>query len=303
MPRRTLRIEPVLLAALLCAGCTNLSGVSEFRAYDAAIDNLSSGTAAMADYLRVAEKKEAIALIDHGVGEGATMEAVPVNGVTAGVPRFGIAPRFQPAHATYFSETADPPLTAALVRSVSALSHYNDALSVYAEGRGLEAATSSLVGLSHDLRAGLAALGPTVPGLGTGAEVLQQGVGVAGTVGSREAFRTELTARGAKLDELLVGLRVASTEVFANLTAEEMDELKSVPSDARKAELIETVRAKRRVVAEWVLLVDLARDALAALRAAVAAEPSLAASAASGAELAAEARARAEAIRRILAER
>ena len=92
---RRYAVAALLIVASL-GGCSNNAGIAEFKVYTQTIDSLVKASQPIVDRLAVAERRNAVRLIDRGE---------TVNGATAGTPDTGveddliIAPRFAVEHA------------------------------------------------------------------------------------------------------------------------------------------------------------------------------------------------------------
>lgn len=288
-------VSSVLLTFLIC-GCVNRNGVAEFRLYTEAIDTLVTVSEPMADRLRAEEREAGLRNIDKFGNE--------VAGVNAGDPGdTGIAPDFEPEQAAYFSPTGDTPLAGAIRAAAFALKRYNDALLIYADGRGLDQAQSDLVAVSTDISFGLTALGATAK-TGAAQAVVNEVVSAAGAVGSRAAFQNLLKKQGSALDELLGKLVDKFPKIYEALTGNDKDQLDDGIFDGgSKPEIVSRMKMKRSLVAEWVLLIRSARLLLADAILAIDGPGSISNNLATIAALSGDASIRAARIRALLAER
>jgi hypothetical protein len=297
------RVGALVVAAALLGGCANTAGVAEFQVYALSVDTLAAASEPVIARLRVEERRSAVRRIDGGRVTADGLGSFTVNGADAGAPVLGLAPEFRVAHASYFAESGDPPLAAAVRLSVEALRRFSAAMTVYAEGRGLDDAIGDLAGVAGDVRAGLSAFGAAVPAADTALAGAREAAQFADAVGSRAAFRRILREEGANVDALFAQLIENAPVVFDTIT--EPDRVaRELEADARQAEALRArIVADRALVAEWTMMLVETRAQFAATLAAIDAPGSAGASIASAAAASADLRVRLDRIRAIEAAR
>ena len=213
----------VVAAFLLMAslgGCSNNAGIAEFKVYTQTIDSLVKASQPIVDRLAVAERRNAVRLIDQGA---------EVNGATAGAPDTSvddeliIAPRFAVEHARYFAQSSYPPLAGSINAAFRALDRFNRIALIYANGQSLDAARTDIENLSRSISAAAKLAGATFPG-GTALNVAIEGGSTIAAFGSRDAFREILKEQGSNLISLLETLRKNSPAVYEQLTQKLFDD-------------------------------------------------------------------------------
>ena len=281
---------------ILLAGCGTTAGVAEFKIYTQSINAVAEASTPIVDRLSVVERANAVDLIDR--------DGVKVNGATAGLPVRGLAQDFKVEHAAYFAETGRPPFAGSVDLSIAALQRFNAALAIYADGKALDAARSDLLAVATNAQLAAAALKIPLKGAVPVIEAASEGAAILGAIGSRAAFRRLLKSEGKKVDDLLVGLIKNAPIIFQYLSAPEFDERAlEVPGTDGFTKATEKVRNTRTLVAEWVLLLQTARQALAASLAAVDQPGTAGTGIADAALISAEIKTRLERIRAILAKK
>ncbi len=250
---------------LIVSGCDTYRGVSEFNSYR------DTYTAAK------------------GVGEG-MLDRLAVSERTlyqTAYPFDPLSSPFEPSSAPYLVTSVDPPATAALRRTLAAVTSYNDALYALASGQEGAAIAGKITRLST-IGAGaaddLAALGaPELQKVG--------GVAAARAVNTvlaafeplaaqiidfetRADFRKMLVAEEPTIRAALKACRDQTPAIFegirgAVVTRESGPTSRGTLSPAAKSQIDST----RLAIANWVVLLDLSDDALQAAVAAVKADP------------------------------
>lgn len=256
----------VFLIVASLGGCSNNAGIAEFKVYTQTIDTLVKASQPIVDRLAVAERRNAVRLIDRGE---------TVNGASAGTPdtnvddEFVIAPRFAVEHARYFAESGYPPLAGSINSAFRALDRFNRIALIYANGQSLDSARTDIENLSRNISTAAELAGATLPGAGTAVNVALEGGASIAAFGSRDAFREILKEQGTNLISLLEALRNNSPAVFEQLTQKlyddrELQKLLGEPID----QTVGNIRRERTIVGEWVVMLD---SAIVALRATLAA--------------------------------
>ncbi len=253
------------------AACGSYRGIAEFTLYQTAFDKTYTTSTAILDQLAVAERQ---LFLDHN----------PESETTSF--------RFNPDLAAYYTDSVDPPGTAAFRRALTVTKTYNDLLYGLASGQTANALVARLselevnVGKAAGESQGLLAAVTKVPslsglaGIATGLDAgftamkpfLQLGINFR----SREQFRLALTGNYPAVRKLLVELRNGTPVVFPVLTAMTLRAVRN--SDlARPLTQAENDKIKtyRKLLSDWVILIDGTILALDRAEAAATAAPTL----------------------------
>lgn len=285
---------------LLLAACSNTAGVAEFRVYAEAVDALAIASEPLVDRLGVAERRNAVELIDQGTAPGGEVVA----GAQAGDPAKGLAPHFKLQHAAYFAKSGDPPFAGAIRASVASLRRFNAAALVYAEGRALDDARTDLTATTANITGGFTALAAAsgvsiaAPAVGPAVKAFLEGASIFGEFGSRDAFRDILREEGARIDTLLTALMENAPIAFNALTESDFERRGDlILEGADITEVTARIVKEREILAEWVLLIRDAKTLLADTLRAIDAPQTLGGGVAVASELSGDIRARLERIR------
>lgn len=252
-----------ILVSVGTTGCVSRAGIAEFQAYKNIFDTAAEAAEPIIAILRNEERALKRGRINDGKAE---------NGVAVDVAS-GIAMNFDPAHAEILSDTADPPFTHAVRGAVSVLQSYNEIMIKYAEGTALDALRAEAKRLQNEAigtASALAGAAGSSFALGAGAKVALGTIGeVAGTLaksGSRQAFRTELVKREPEMQTLLDELISSTVEAYDLVTRRSQRVVLSGEASAKDERA--KIEARRKMLAEWVVLL---RNSKIALRSAASA--------------------------------
>lgn len=291
------------LVLLLLSACGTTAGVAEFRVYTQAIDATAEASAPIIDRLSVVERANAVSLIDNGNDDDGTLKGSVVNNADAGIPDRGLAQNFAVAHAAYFAQTGRPPFAGSIELSIAALQRFNGAMTLYADGKALDAALADFVAIGRNAELAATALGISVASAVPATSVAAEGISALGGIGSRSAFRDLLKSEGKTVDDLLAALIDKAPLVFQYLSTPDFDERalhrRGEPGFEKATTAITNTRA---LIAEWVLLLQAARQALASALLAIDDPGTLGTGIADAALITSEIRTRMDRIRAILAE-
>lgn len=311
---RTYRRQPgfvalALLGAML-AGCASTTGLREFRVYQSAFDKADAASAQILDELAVAEREAAQRLI--AAGKDPVKVDPPTSRPSAQMLRSqGFDQSFYIVDSVYETDIGDPPGTAAIRRSLRAVADFNTIVLAYGEGRGLDElkASANLVATQATAAASAVALaaGTTlaIPALAPALGLVNEGMDVALQAASRAAFRDAVVARQPAVDQILVGVRDTAPEVFSLLTRNIATDAKNAWEDRRTADLqaaVAKLDGYRKLISNWVIMLEQTRQALALAVAAIEGPPDQVAALADVAQGAAELRDRSTRINRLLVE-
>jgi hypothetical protein len=273
-----------LLAALvmtLAGGCVSTTGLPEFRAYQSAFDQAFAASTQILDELAVAERAAALRLIAAG-RDPVTQDPPTPRSDPAQLRSDGFDPQFYVVDSVYETGLGDPPGTAAIRRALATVADFNNLLLAYGEGRGLDElkAQASAVAAEGTAAAGAAALALgtplAIPALPAALGLVNEGLDVALRAASRAAFRDALVARAPDIDAILEDVRDTAPTVFSLLTRDVANRAKDLRDDGRDAEAAEAVAridAYRKLLSNWVLMLEQTQAALAATVAAVTGPP------------------------------
>jgi len=274
---------------VMVGGCVSTAGLPEFRAYQDAFTQAEAASAAILDELAVAEREAARRLIRSGQEPVTTVPAVAAEAVggaavtsspalsrtdRARIERDGFDDRFYVRDAVYQADLGDPPGTAAIRRSLDSVAAFNAVVLAYAEGRALDELKAQAGVLATDVSAALSAValplgvpGLALPGLLPALKLVQEGADAALQAASREAFREAVLARQPTIDAILVEVRDTAPTIFSLLTRGLSRAAKDLRDEDRAAEAeaaVVKIESYRRLLANWVILLDQTRSALAA---------------------------------------
>ncbi|NLI31848.1 MAG: hypothetical protein GX422_03565 [Deltaproteobacteria bacterium] len=271
---RCLKAGFLLFSAFMAAGCVSTAGMAEFRLYHESFDRMSVTSATIFDELAAAERAKARELFKKG------LPPIPGTRTNPGTIRAsGFDEQFYIEDAPYVSSIDDPPATAAFRRSLAAVAGFNSIILAYAEGRSLRELKQEAADLSSTARGALdvveAAKGIGIlnmPAVGAALALVKAGADEALKTASRSAFREAVVAHQPQIDTILVTVRDGTPAIFGLLTDDLADSAKDAmdAGDRRTAEvLISQIETYRRMLSDWVLLLDETRVALDATVAAI----------------------------------
>jgi hypothetical protein len=251
------------LLGIVLAGCASLQGVEQFEEYRRAFERNHATAGAILDQLAIQERK--LFLKFQG-------------------PRGAV--RFDPAYARYYTDSADPPGTAAFRRALDTVKAYNDLLYGLASGQTSEALISK-AGTFHTKLAeassevgGLVGIGAATQlgkvslFLNTAFTTIRPFAQTALTLRSRAEFRRYAIEYYPPVREILVELRTGTGVIFPILAADALDRLRRSPTGNSKEDL-DKIDTYRKLLADWVILIDGSIKALDLVKLAVEADPTI----------------------------
>lgn len=238
-----------LVAALVLASCATLSGIREFEDYRVAYQKAYETGSRILDVLADAERENFFI---------ETPEATS----TRETP-------FIPANAAYYTESVDPPGTAAFQRALDVVKSYNDLLYALATGEKAKDLTAKLSDFAAKKSAAVsetgaaAAAGGSVAAvsgtIGGALSVLTPAIEAGLTYRSRDEFRRFLRETHPAIKTILATLRERTVDVFPTLVS-------GVRRDARRTGFDEAklrkIRTYRGLLSDWVVLLEAAEAAL-----------------------------------------
>jgi hypothetical protein len=253
-----------VIFCLVLAACAN-QGIAEFELYRSAFERTYGTSTAILDQLAVQERE--LFMRTRGRINPANL-------------------RFDPNLARYYTDTVDPPGTAAFRRALETVKTYNDVLYGLASGQTAEA----LVGKLGELNAKIgdaAGEASSLVGVG-GAEVagataaldrlfvqIAPFLRVALTARSREEFREFVVRHYPIINAILLELRQGTRAIFPILTAATLRRVRDAPSGGLTADEIRKLETYRKLLADWVILIDATIKSLDNVRAAAGADPTI----------------------------
>ena len=247
------QVFPVVLVLML-AGCAGRAGVEEFRIYSRSVDAVAVASEPIVAQIRIAER--------HFERERIREGRMVLGKQDKNARTNGYVEEFYPEHAVFFTESIDPPYTAAMVYSLATIVSYNRSLLLYADGAALAPLLAELGRVETEAGNALTAIGiATAPALATASPALtalREGARLAIQAASREAFRTELLARDEQVHALLDALIASSRTTFELLTRNNVKVLRRASGDARTQEL-KKLELKRLMLSEWVIALERAK--------------------------------------------
>ncbi len=262
-----------LLAAMALAGCASERGIPEFQVYQSAFEATEATATAVIDEMEAVEIAVSLELIGQGFSplepERDVSGRIRANG--------GFDDAFHMVDAVYYATGRTPPVATAFRRALRAVGDFNDAVGAYADGRALDAVRAEFVGLGASLEdlagsAGIGgALGLSVPG-GAAAGAAFDVVRGALDAGTKEAFRQAMLDAHPQIDAILAEMRDAAPRIFDLLTRDARNRAKDAITAGRVADrdaAIAEIDRYRVVMSNWVVSLEDARLALAAVIAAI----------------------------------
>jgi len=264
--RRGLNVRSLLFAFLACvlSACA-AGGVVEFESYKTAFDNVQSTSTSILDQLAQQER-----WLFFAVNKSARS---PV--------------KFDPDLARYYTDSVDPPGTASFRAALATIKAYNDLLYGLETGQTAQALSAKVAALEASITSaasdasGLIAPAKALPQIqvavatvnGLFAE-LQPFLQLALTARSREEFHDFLVQSYPIVRRLLVELRNSTSKIFPVLTAAVVDPANRVGRSLTAAEQSK-IDTYRKLLADWVVLIDTTVKALDAANTAALAPPTL----------------------------
>ncbi|MFK0691128.1 hypothetical protein ACFX5Q_23440 [Mesorhizobium sp. IMUNJ 23033] len=185
--------------------------------------------------------------------------------------------KFDPELASYYTDTVDPPATRAFRNAFQAVIAYNDLLYGLSSGQTADALTAKIgtmnASLANSIQSADFLTSSTLPqrvaisaGLQTAflqvRPLLRAGLGLR----SRQRFREYLIAFYPATRNLLVGLRQSTGNMFLILNAPELNRIRASATGQPSKEDLDHILTYRRLLANWVILIDAAIDALDAAK-------------------------------------
>lgn len=263
---RDLKAALFLIAAAFGLNACATGGIAEFEAYKTAFDKVQTTSASIFDQLAIQER-----LLFLRVSPKAH------NSVT-----------FDPNLARYYTDSVDPPGTAALRAALDTIKTYNDLLYGLETGQTAEALAGKISALesslisgakdSSSVISGLAKADPRVaaalPAIDEAFQFLLPLVQEALKLRSREYFRAFLVKAYPYVTSLLHELRESTRYIFPVLTAAIRNSKTTLISGVTTADN-DKVTTYRRLLADWVILIDATIKALDQANAAAQAPPTV----------------------------
>jgi hypothetical protein len=261
-----LRAALFLIAAAFALNACATGGIAEFEAYKAAFDKAQTTSASIFDQLAIQERWLFL-----------RVNRKALNSVT-----------FDPNLARYYTDSIDPPGTAALRASLDTIKTYNDILYGLETGQTAEALAGKISALESSLISGVKDTSSVISGL-TKAEphvaaalpaidaafqVLLPFVQEALKLRSREYFRTFLVKAYPTVMALLHELRESTRYIFPVLTAAIRNSDTAVRAGLTAADT-DKVNTYRKLLADWVILIDATAKALERAKLAAEAPPTV----------------------------
>jgi hypothetical protein len=252
---------------LALAACGLSQGIAEFEIYRSAFEKTYGTSTAILDQLAVQER-ELFLRSRRGRVDLSTV-------------------RFDPNLATYYTDTTDPPGTAAFRRALETVKAYNDLLYGLASGQTAEALVSKLADLNAKIGAAVGEAGALVGG-GAQLELVAATAGlnqifteiapfvrVALKFRAREEFRVFVVQYYPPVRDILGELRQGTRAIFPVLTAATLRRVRNAPAGTLTADEVKKLETYRKLLADWVILIDATIKSLDAVKAAVEADPTI----------------------------
>ncbi len=288
-PAGRVRVLVVATLVALLVGCVSSRGIQQFALYQAAFEQTNSTANAVLDQLAVQERQ---------------------------LFRFGVRhvyQEFNPDEAAYYSDAGDPPNTGAFRNSLATVDTYNDLLYALVSGQSAASMVAQLGELQVNVSKALGDVG-SFAGQGPQAAALGAALGQAFNLlkpaierglrqRSRQAFRVYLLQNYPIVREILVEIRGGTAVIFPVLTAAVLQRSRAdITSGALTAAEIQKVESYRKILSDWVILIDATIIALDQVNASLSAAPTVAGTVAGLNSIAIDLSAASDAARKDLAE-
>lgn len=249
------------------AACS-VNGIVEFEAYKSAFDKTQATAGGILDQLAVQERALFLK-----VNKSARS---PI--------------RFNPTLARYYTDSVDPPGTASFRAALDTIKAYNDLLYGLETGQTAQAMTAKISALESSLMsatnstAGVLAAGAAVsPQVGAAMASLNQIfaqltplIQSALTFRSQQEFQAFLISAYPTVRELLLELRASTGVIFPVLTAATVARsIRDTGNGALTADESSKIDGYRKLLADWVILIEATIKALDQAKTAADAPPSV----------------------------
>ncbi|MHC2289857.1 hypothetical protein [Bradyrhizobium barranii] len=253
------------LAFLLLLGCASVA-VQEFEVYKTAFDKTNEASTAILDQLALQER--ALFLRHYKYARSAT--------------------RFDPGLARFFSDSVDPPGTAAFRGALQVIKAYNDLLYGLESGQTAQTLAAKLSAMESATSSSIVAVGG-VAATATGANSASLAASMATfdkifqtllpfiqlglKYRAQEEFRAFLIQNYLPVRDLLLHLRNGTSAIFPVLTAASIREFNE--GGTISTEDSKRIETYRKLLADWVILLEATIKALDRAKAAAEAPPTL----------------------------
>ena len=255
------------LALIVLTACASVA-IQEFETYKTAFDKTNQASSAILDQLALQER--ALFLRRYKYAKSGT--------------------HFDPDLAPYFTDATDPPGTAAFRGSLEVVKAYNDLLYGLETGQTSQALAAKLSAMESATTGGITAtsgvLSAAVPSVSAG---LTASMTVLNTAFSnmlpfiqlglkyraQEEFRIFLVQNYDAVHAILAHLRSSTAVIFPILTAASVRASNVDPTGAISAEDSKRIETYRKLLADWVILIDATIKALDRAKVAAEAPPTI----------------------------
>ncbi len=256
----------VLVGLFWLSACASTQGVTQFEAFRSAYEQAYATGNTILDQLAVAERDTYQRVHRQRQGQ----QQVP----------------FNPKAAAYYTDAVDPPGTAAFRRSLATVKAYNDIVYGLATGQTGKTLTAQAYTLkaqslaaATDAAAAAAIIAPGVStasliGLSSTLDMLRPFVEIGATSLSRAAFRDYLVQNAPTVRAVLVKLKESTPAIFPLLTTKSRAE--GLMQDSYGDGSLSKMGSYRRLLSDWVILIDASIATLDQTTAALTARASLA---------------------------
>jgi hypothetical protein len=231
-----------LMVVAVLVGCVSGRGIQQFSLYRTAFDKANVTANAILDQLALRERQ--LFLSRH-----------PAN----------VSVTFNPNDASYYVDSVDPPGTGAFRRSLVTVKTYNDLLYGLASGQTAEALTAQLGELQVNVGKAITEIGGTAGAAGQAAVVnaalssafsalqpiIQRGLAYR----SRAAMRVYLLESYEPIRNILLEIRLGTQDIFP-LLADPVLKRSFVTGSPLTAEEAAKIDIYRKLLADWVILID-----------------------------------------------
>lgn len=252
---RWLQLCGCVVVCWIVGACVSNAGIAQFEVYRSAFEKADSTGQSILNQLAHAERF-------------LFQKQFPAYKTTDDIPGFSAI------HAAYYSESVDPPGTAAFRRSLSAVRSYNELLYALSSGQTAATMNARLVGFISSGENAIReiqkvqSVGQTVSGqlarlltvtgkLSTYFADVQPITGAVFDYRSKEVFRSYLISARVPVLGILEELRNGTKEIFPVLTYKTELSANTVKNGYKLTESdIQRIELYRKLLSEWVLLLD-----------------------------------------------
>jgi hypothetical protein len=240
--------------------------VSEVRLVAKAFDNLQAVSQPIFDDLAIAEREQGKAAARFRAEQRQPLPGCETSVRThATDPDLKLYPGFCPPDSDYHSELRDPPATRQMRRAMALVGDYTQLLVILAEGRNIEEAQEQLQGLAGNIGSLVEMVGGPIgsTALAGAVAALRPLTELAAKRANSEELARVVVAESPKVQQVLLALRSASTELFNTVTEQSVRQFPLQAKDVTAARAtVRRVEDYRVALSSYVVLLEQYGDLL-----------------------------------------